>query len=151
MHGFLYLYISYSPALSKSSAGFPFALSFLLHFFISLLTSQSDSPSSSPVLLHPGSACSVIPCSAFSQAEPLPAPPGRSFCLVLFPIFFLFPSRFLPNFSQTSTIKNKQKYILYKHKSFIMFIDLAFRCRIISFWVSIGFIIFASCSLTRQN
>lgn len=151
MHGFLHLYILYSPALSKSSAGF--CLSYLFFTFSSLssLTSQPDSPSSSPALPHPGSACPAIPCSAFFPAEPSPAPPGRRFCLVLFSIFFLFPLRFLQNFSQTSTIKNKQKYILYKHKSFIMFIDLAFRCRIISFWVSIGFIIFASCSLTRQN
>ena len=34
MHGFLYLYISYSPALSKSSAGFSFALSFYSIFFL---------------------------------------------------------------------------------------------------------------------
>ena len=93
MHGFLYLYISYSPALSKSSAGFPFALSFLFHFFsISLLTLQPDSPSSSPALPHPGSACPAILCSAFFPAEPSPTPPGRRFCLVLFPIFFLFRS-----------------------------------------------------------
>ena len=93
MHGFLYLYISYSPALSKSSAGFPFALSFLFHFFsISLLTLQPDSQSSSPVLPHPGSACPAIPYSVFSPAEPSPVPPGRRFCSVLFPVFFLFRS-----------------------------------------------------------
>ena len=151
MHGFLYLYILYSPALSKSSAGFclPYLFSLFLRSY--LITSPPDSPSFSPALPHPGLVCPATFCSAFSPAELSPVPPGRRFCSVLFPIFFLFPSRFLPNFSQTSTIKNKQKYILYKHKSFIMFIDLAFCCRIISFWVSIGFIIFASCSLTRQN
>ena len=90
MHGFLHLYILYSPALSKSSAGF--CLSYLFFTFSSLssLTSQPDSPSSSPALPHPGSACPAIPYSAFFPAEPSPAPPGRRFCAFLFPIFFLF-------------------------------------------------------------
>ena len=103
MHGFLYLHILYSPAPLKSSAGF--CLPYLFFTFSSLasLTSQPDSPSFSPVLPHPGSACPAIPYSVFSPAEPSPVPPGRRFYSVLFPIFFLFPSRFLTNFSRTST------------------------------------------------
>lgn len=92
MHGFLYLYILYSPALSKSSAGvcLPYLFSLFLRSYI--ITSPHDSPSSSPALPHPGSACPAILCSAFFPAEPSPTPPGRRFCLVLFPIFFLFRS-----------------------------------------------------------
>lgn len=68
--------------------------SFFFFTFSSLLslTSQPDSPSSSPAPQHPGSICPAIPYSAFFPAEPSPAPPGRRFCLVLFPIFFLFRS-----------------------------------------------------------
>lgn len=129
MHGFLYLYISYSPALSKSSAGFPFALSFLFHFFsISLLTLQPDSQSSSPVLPHPGSAYPTIPCSAFFPAEPSPAPPGRRFCSFLFPIFFLFPSRFLTNFSRTSTLNFRTNNTGHFYSAFLSFFIALYCC-----------------------
>lgn len=92
MHGFLHLYILYSPALSKSSAGFclPYLFSLFLRSYI--ITSPPDFQSSSPALPHLGSVCPAISCSAFSPAEPSPVPPGRRFCLVLFPIFFLFRS-----------------------------------------------------------
>lgn len=52
MHGFLYLYISYSPALSKSSAGFPFALSFLFHFFLFLSSLRNLIPRHSHQPFH---------------------------------------------------------------------------------------------------
>lgn len=89
MHGFLYLHILYSPAPSKSSAGFCLPYLFSLFSLISL-TLLPGSQSSSPALPHPGSVYPTIPCLAFSPAEPSPAPPGRRFCSFLFPIFFLF-------------------------------------------------------------
>lgn len=90
---FIYIIL---PRAIKVKRGFLSSISFFSLFLRSyLITSQPDSPSSSPALQHPGSVCQAIPYSAFSPAEPSPVPPGRRFYLALFPIFFLFPLRFL--------------------------------------------------------
>ncbi len=128
MHGFLYLYILYSPALSKSSAGFclPYLFSLFLRSY--LITSPPDSPSFSPALPHPGLVCPATFCSVFSPAEPLPAPPGRYFCSFLFPIFFLFPLRFLTNFSRTSTLNFRTNNTGYFYSALLSFFIAFYYC-----------------------
>lgn len=130
MHGFLYLYLHtlYFPAPLKSSTSF-FVLHIVFHFFSSLafLTSQSDSQSFSPALPHPGLVCPATFCSVFSPAEPLPASPGRRFCSFPFPIFFLFPLRFLTNFSRTSTLNFRTNNTGYFYSALLSFF-IAFYC-----------------------
>lgn len=130
MHGFLYLYILYSTALSKSSAGFclPYLFSLFLRSY--LITSPPDSPSSSAAPLHPGSVCPAIPYSAFFPAEPLPAPPGRHFCLVLFPIFFLFSSSHLFFSRNLLRLRN---YLIFVQDNF--FDDFFFSCFYVFFHI----------------
>lgn len=131
MHGFLYLYILYSPALSKSSAGFclPYLFSLFLRSY--LITSPPDSLSSSPVLPHPGSAYPAILYSAFSPAEPLPTPPGRRFCSFLFPVFFLFHSSSHLFFSRN--LLRLRNYLIFIQDNF--FYNFFFSCFYVFFHI----------------
>ena len=130
MHGFLYLHILYSPAPSKSSAGFCLLYLFSLFSLISL-TLLPGSQSSSPALPHPGSVYPTIPCLAFFPAEPSPAPPGRRFCSFLFPIFFLFrPSS--PLFFSRNLLRLRN-YLIFVQDNF--FYDFFFSCFYVFFHI----------------
>ena len=130
MHGFLNLHILYSPAPSKSSAGFCLPYLFSLFSLISL-TLLPGSQSSSPALPHPGSVYPTIPCLAFFPAEPSPAPPGRRFCSFLFPIFFLFrPSSHLFFSRNLLRLRN---YLIFVQDNF--FYDFFFSCFYVFFHI----------------
>lgn len=126
MHGFLYLYISYSPALSKSSAGFPFALSFLFHFFLFLSSLRNLIPRHPHQPFHiPVQPVQRFPIRSSLRRNLHQFRPAAAFAQFFFQYFSYFAHQ-ATSFSPVISFAFAMTSSLYRTTSFMISFSVAF-------------------------